>query len=103
MTASARKPVPDQPDMFGHSTPQPRPERAPRPEFTPFPHSVIKRLNADIRWLYPAEWLPWSEEETDRRERDFIARVARLRPEDRGDLVERYQVELARLRAAPRP
>ncbi len=94
----ARRASAEQPDMFGH-TPQPAPPRAPRPEFTPYPNTVIKRLNADIRWLYPAEWLPWSEEETAQREAAFIARLNTLRPEDRGDLLDRYRIEIARLRA----
>jgi hypothetical protein len=95
MAASAR-PSPDQPDMFGVVA-QPRKAPPPRPEFTEFPQSLARRLNADIRWLYPCQTLPWSEAELARRDRDFRACVEELHPDYRGDLLERWEAEIGRL------
>lgn len=101
MTLIARQPAPEQPDMFGHSTAQPVRPRTPRPEFTPFPTSVAKRLNAEIRSLWPAQCLPWPEARAAEKEASFMARVAMLPPEHRGDIAERYLAEIARLKANP--
>ncbi len=99
MVASARQPS-DQPDMFGLATTQPKKAPPPRPEFTEFPTSLARRLNADVRWLYPCETMPWSETELARRDRDFRACLAELHPDYRSDLLERWEAELARLTGA---
>ena len=97
MPSAARQSSPDQPDMFGNATAQPRKVVRPRPEYTEFPQSLAKRLNADIRWLYPCETMPWSAEELSRRDRDFRACLAELHPDWRGDLLARWEAEIARL------
>lgn len=98
MPFSYRRPGrPDQPDMFGHATPQPKKAPPPRPEFYPFPEAAARRLNADIRRLYHCETLPWSAEELARRDEDFRARLTELHPDWRGDLLERWEAEIGRL------
>lgn len=97
MPAPARHAASDQPDMFGLSTVQPRTPPPPRPEFYAFPQAAAKRLNARIRWLYPCETLPWSLEELAARDEDFRLCVAELHPDFRGDLIARWEAEIARL------
>lgn len=82
-------------DMFADV----RPERAAfvRTEFTEFPDSLIRRLGYELRRLEQAEFMWWSVEQLERETRMFMGCVRRLPPERRGDLAERWAVEVRRL------
>ena len=67
------------------------------PEFAPFPDALARRLEGDLRELQSAQWSPWRPEYAAEEIDKFLSCVARLPPEKRGDLADRFQAELNRL------
>jgi hypothetical protein len=84
-------------DMFGAAPPLARPVFTP-PEFAPYPDSLLRRLNATLRMVQTAEYLPWPPAEANRERETFLGAVERLPPDRRGDLAEAFEAEMARLK-----